>query len=236
MNPKSLKFGTWLGGIGLLSTLVFFSTGASTPPNLIHADPRDFLLQESDLPGQGGYSIPTGERHPIPNEMIVYLMGDPAGEERIQSTGRLLGWRVHFVRNASAKADPEDITSVVMQFSSSQGARLNLETYAFSKVNPREWQRLDVAPALGDATLAESHTETFADGSNMVYYAVSFVQNNLGVRIEVNGMQGRVDLKDALDLAAIVLVKLGQAELHRGPVPTPTPGFEPLEAGRAIYR
>ena len=236
MNTKRRLIGGWMGGIRMISTLVLFLAEACSPANLIHTDPRDFLLKGTDLPIEGRYTIPLHERHPISNEMVVYLMGDQAGEKRVQSTGRLLGWRVHFVRGEDVKTGPEDITCVVMQFATPEGARLNLDTYALSKVNPREWQRLDRTLHLGEASLAETRVEPFADGSKMVYFEVNFIQRNVGVRIEVNGMEGQVTLEDGQDLAAVVLAKLGQAELYSEPVPTPTPGFEAPEEGMTIYQ
>lgn len=236
MITKLQQIRGWVGGIGLISLFGLFFAGVFTPPHLVHADPRDFLLQETDLPGHQNYSIPYSERHPISNERILYLLGDKLGQERIHKTGRISGWRVHFVRNPGLSEGPEDITAVVMQFASARGARLNLDTYSLSRVNPQEWQRLNVALDLGDHSLTETRTQTFANGTRQVTYEVNFTHNNMGVRIEVIGMEDRIFLQDALDLAAIVLRKLTRAELHKGPVPTPTFGLEPLEEGRAIYQ
>ena len=191
---------------------------------------------ESDLPRDGAYVIPLHERHVIDNDLVVYLLGDEAGEKRIQQTGRVVGWRVHFVRGSRA-ALPEDITQTVTQYASVQGAQHNLQTYRFSTLYPdKGWQVLEPSPDLGDAALVETRSQVLANGSRLVTYSLSFTYRNMEVRIAAVGDAEQTRLEDVTALAKIVLARLGAVELHSGPVPTPTPGFEPPEADRLIYR
>lgn len=237
MNNKQRKFNVWLGGLGLVCMLGLLGLGNNPPKPLIHTTPRDFLLQESDLPFAGRYAIPSHELHPTPNELIVYLLGDVAGQVRIARTGRVNGWRVHYVRTDAGAALPEEITQTVTQYKSARGARVNLANYNMSGMYPESgWQRKDTAPILGEASLVETRSEAMAYGSRRISYAISFIYLNMEVRLEAIGDEGQIRLEDVLWLAQIVLDRLVDEETHTGPVPTPTPGFEALEEERPIYR
>ena len=236
MNILRRKIHIWLGGLALFAVLIVGSMHAEAAHFLIHTDPRDFLLRESDLPPEGKYAIPLHERHVISNDLIVYLLGDEAGEERIRRTGRIVGWRVHYTRGDWRAPVPEEFTQTVTQYASAQGARLNLKEYRLSTWYPEEgWREADLEMHLGDAALVETRSRLMQDGSRRVWYSVSFTYRNIGVRLEAAGDAGQVDLEELIAQANTVLARLAAAELRTGPVPTPTPGFEMPEKGRPIY-
>lgn len=204
---------------------------------LIHSSPSAFLLTESDLPAQGAYRVPDHERYPISNDLIVYLLGDDAGNTRIGDTHRILGWRVHFARAQAGEAGPDHIIETVTQYASAKGARANLKRYRISTLFPETgWRPQDGSFELGDQALIETRSRTLADGTRQVGYAISFIYRNMGVRIEVTGRAEQVTLEDAIAPARLVLDMLHAAPPCSGQVPTPTPGFEAPEENRLIYR
>ena len=93
MNILRRKMHIWLGGLAMFAVLVVGSMHAEAAHFLVHTDPRDFLLRENDLPPEGKYAVPLHERHVITNDLVVYLLGDAAGEERIRRTGRIVGMK-----------------------------------------------------------------------------------------------------------------------------------------------
>lgn len=224
----------WLGGMGVVLLLGMVCLGSSAPELLIHTDPHDFLLKESDLSGLGSYSIPSHESYAISNDMILYLLGDPGGAERLSITGRVNGWRAHYV--ADGAGGPRHITEIVTQYGSARGARKNLDRYLLAVVDPANWKPLDTTLNLGDAEVVEMRRETYASGETRVSLAVNFTYRNIGVRLEGVGAEGEVRLEDLNALARVVLARLGAVEAESGPVPAPTPGFEAPEEGRMIYR
>lgn len=237
MNTQKRKFNIWLGTLGLVCLLGLLSLGNNPPKPLIHANPRDFLLQENDLPVEGRYTIPQHELHPIPNELIVYLLGDISGVTRIVRTGRVNGWRVHYVRSDVSAALPEEITQTVTQYESARGARLNLANYTMSGLYPESgWRRMETDTVVGDDSLVEYRSEEMPYGRKRISYAISFIYLNMEVRLETIGEDGQIRLEDAFGLAQIVLARLGKIETHTHPVPTPTPGFETVADDRPIYR
>jgi hypothetical protein len=237
MNNHQHKFHILKGGLGVAFVLVGICLGCATPTLLIHADPRGFLLRTNDLPQDGEYYIPEHEQHPISNEMIVFLLGDKSGQERIERTGRVIGWRVHFVRGNEVGENPEDITQTIVQYASAQGAQLNLETYNMFGLYPQTgWQRMDNHLDMGDGTLIESRCEQQQDGSDRVSFSLSFAYRNMGVKIEAIGSNQTSLQEGVIPLAKIIFAKLEEAEPKMGPVPTPTPGFAPPEKDNLIYR
>jgi hypothetical protein len=226
----------WAGGFGLCGIMAMFFVSAGSADGLIHTDPQEFLLEPVDLPGQQDYFIPSHQRSVVTNDLVIYLLGDEAGEKRVDSTGRLTGWQVHFRRVAGDGNGPDQIAQTIMQFASSQGALMNLEQYSLSGVYPQTWTRLKSVPGLGEASLAEMRQYTRADGQAQVTFAVSFTVRNIGVRIEVSGVEGQVSLEDAISLARIVADRLRGATLLSSPVPTPTRVYWSLENAEDIYR
>ena len=224
----------WLGGLGFCGLALMLILGIARPALLIHADPRDFLLKAEDVAFLGSYVLPPHERHPISNDLIVFLLGDQAGERRLAQTGRVIGWRVHYVRGGGN--GPTQITQTVTQYDSARGAQRNLKTYALSTVEPASWQRVDVPLDLADGGLVEIRREQYASGEIRISLAVNFIYLNMGVRLETVGGEEQVQLEDLIDLAQIVITRMEQVEPVSGPVPTPTPGFDTLEADVPIYR
>ena len=84
--------------------------------------------------------------------------------------------------------------------------------------------------------MVETRSQVLANGSRLVTYSLSFTYRNMEVRIAAVGDAEQTRLEDVTALARITLARLGAVELRSGPVPTPTPGFEPPEADRLIYR
>ena len=237
MNNQSTKILVSLMGLELIAILATIVLGTGFQARVIHTDPSEFLLETGDLPPAGRYIIPTHERHVITNEEIAFLMGDEAGKERIKSTGRILGWRVHFVRISSNNLQPEDITQTVTQYDSTRGAQYNLETYQLSTLHPEiGWIKADQITDIGDRSLLETRSQTMQDGSFRVTYSLSFTYRNLGVRIETVGSELENNPEEVFALARTVITKLDAAQQETGPVPTPTPGFEPPEEGLTIYQ
>ena len=237
MNIIGRKLQIWFGGIGIIALVAIGSLAVRPTERSIQSDPREFLLRASDLPQAGGYVIPPHERHAIHNDLIVYLLGDAAGEQRIRQTGRVVGWRVHFVQAAGGAAVPHDITQTVTQYASARGARFNLETYLLSIQNPENgWKVADLPRAWGDASVLERRSQTLPSGSRPDAYALSFTYRNIGVRLEITGEPQPAQVDELAKLADTILARLGAVQPRSGPVPSPTPGFEAPEEGRLIYR
>lgn len=236
MKPKVWTNGLWLGTMGLFLILIPFWLLNNPDPKLIDADPRDFLLKPADLGPVLPCTFDAHLQQKLTNDAIIYLMGDQAGAKRVRDTGRLTGWRESFMQARCKNGGPDEINQSVMQFSSVQGAQLNLRRYALSVEHPETWQQQYPTPDLGDQALVEKRVGFLPGGKQRVTYALSFTYLNIGARIEVSGLTEAVSLELATALAERILEKLEAAQPCAGPVPTPTVGFEPRDPGISIYR
>jgi len=189
------------------------ATYTTTPDlRIIETGPEEFLLESKDLPSEAKYFLPnSGWISPHRNSEVVSQWGREAGLEYIETTGRLDGWFAYFQRGTSIVRAPDQIFHNIIQFETSEGARLAMEVE-----NPNdtvEYKIIDEDYELGDLTVISSYREMQPSGDYQIVYLVETLYKNYESRIGGMGREKEFDLEYVIKIAEIALDKLKEAQL-----------------------
>lgn len=183
------------------------ATPTPTSPVTIAVDPSLIVLTLQDVPP--GFYVDEDESGPMSNRQIADTHPNPqAYFDLLTQWGRVSGWGASFEREPSLATLLQVvlIENYVSIYQTAEGARLALE-YAPTDFPP-EAREVSV-PRLGDQSqgyVMELSSEEFT----VVGYVLDFRVLNVKVSVRVFGLQGGVALDDAIELAHIVLSRLGQ--------------------------
>jgi len=204
-------------------TATFTPSPSPTPDmRLIDIDPRELLLQKSDLPIEGQYFLPPGEGwiSPSRNAEIVSAWTVKEGQEYLAETGRIDGWYVYYNRGKSGVLMPELYYDNVIIYSSIEGAQVVITKYENRRIIDDDFQEID-APLIGDASRAFTKREVNSGGEIRVWILVSFSYRNIAHTIGVWGWEKEVSLDFAVTTANKLLDGLKQLPLSNTVTFTP---------------
>lgn len=189
----------------------------SPTPDLrvITEDPQAFLLTKADLPPEAAYYVPgSGWMSPTSNLEVTLNRGNEEGQEYLQSTGRLDGWVVYFLRGSDRVQAPELVYCNVIQFATVDGARLEVEEYNYAKRNPDAgWMYVTAAPQLGDVSVTMQKVEKQPNGEDKVFYFIELAYRNYEVRVAGYGWADEVQPEFVENVAQTLLARLESAPL-----------------------
>ena len=197
------------------------STPTSTPsptPDLrvIDADPKDFLLERSDLPEEARYYLPNaGWISPHRNSEVVSGWGVDEGREYLEKTGRIDGWWVWYKRGTITVIAPEEIYDNIVIYQSIEGAQLVMTDYSNcqGRLADSDWTILETDLQIGDMTIVCTDKEMQSTGDNRVWIRIEFTYRNFYHAVVGWGWEKEVQLEYVANVARILLAKLEAAPL-----------------------
>lgn len=205
----------------LLFGLLILPGCASTSDQVIGGDPRDYLLQQADLPSGATYFMPENQVFLIPNEAAIGAFGQEKGQALITETARVSAGRVHYQRTEADAPAPAYYVITVTLHQNAAGARTALEKYNIASMYPEGgWTILKDPPSIGDLTLAETGQGADQSGMKVVNYRIEFAYRNASVDVLVAGLEKDVRLETAVRAARAVLARLQKAPLTTPPLST----------------
>jgi hypothetical protein len=119
------------------NTMMPTATATATPfpsptpdTRIIDADPRDLLLEKSDLPADGKYVLP-GPRwiSPLTNAEIVASWTVEEGQAYLAETGRIDGWWVAYRQGSNQVVMPQEVYDNAVIYTYAEGAQLIVTKY-----------------------------------------------------------------------------------------------------------
>lgn len=191
---------------------------ASPPPTpdlrIIQIEPKEFLLQKIDLPPAGKYFLPgAGWISPSHNQEVVASRTVEDGRKYLAETGRIDGWYVTYKRGTNSVSMPEEVTNLVVEFATAQGAQVLLNKYLIQDLKKDGYTELQNAPQIGDATRMFIKKEMQSGGDNRVWFLFAFTYKNYYNEIEIWGWESDVAQKFAQALNELQLRKFQEAPL-----------------------
>jgi len=190
-------------------------TPSPTPDlRIIQLDPKEFLLQKSDLPLDAKYYLPNEQWiSPHHNEEIIGGWEVEKGREYIAETGRIDGWWVAYKRGADTVIAPEEIYDNVIMYKTAEGARIVIMKYEDSRVTEEGYTEIKNPPNIGDRTRAFTKKTMQSSGENRVYYMIAFSYRNYVHIVDGWGWEHEVKPEYIENIASVLLAKLQAATL-----------------------
>ena len=190
------------------STLMLVPIPSSTPDvRVIKTDIRKFLLQQTDLPLEGRYYLPSSSSSsPHHNYEIIQDVGQAFGDQYINETGRMDGWYANYARGGGDSSLPVEILNSVVAFGSVEGARVYMERYVQGFNLAAGYVTMETDLEIGDSTAVFEKK----DGET-VNYVIEFSCRNFIQRIVGIGLKADADKKLIVDIAYLLLNRLQNA-------------------------
>jgi hypothetical protein len=190
-------------------------TPSLTPDvRVIDVDPRELLLQKTDLPVEGKYYLPgPGWISPVRNSEIVSAWTVADGQKYLAETGRIDGWLVYYKRGGSSGTLlPEQIYDNVTIFSTIEGAQLVITRYGDRRITEEDRTEIEV-PQIGDVTRAFTKKEVDSGGGIRASIMISFSYRNIVHTVMIWGWETEVTMDNAIAVAETLLENLKQMPL-----------------------
>jgi hypothetical protein len=201
------------------SATVTITPTATYTPNptpdirLLDIDPRNLLLQKSDLPAEGRYYLPGANwTSPVTNSEIVSSWTVDEGKAYLAETGRIHGWLVYYQRGTNNVLMPEQVYDNVVLYSTSEGAQVIVTKYGARGLVEDGFKELDT-PEIGDLSRAFQLTKTDASGMTKVTLYLIFSYRNVYHTLVFWGWKEEVSVDFAVNIANRVLDNLEQLPL-----------------------
>jgi len=185
-------------------------TPSPTPDTrVIDSDPRELLLQKSNLPALGKYYLP-GESwmSPLTNSEIVSSWTVEEGKAYLAETGRIHGWVVIFRRGTNSVTMPEEVYDNAVIYSSVEGAQLIVTKYGDRNIE-NGYKEIEV-PEIGELSRAFRKEEINSSGATRVWLRFIFSYRNVYHDVELWGWKADVPMQFAVDIANQLLEGLKQ--------------------------
>ncbi len=190
-------------------------TPSPTPDlRVIQLDPKDFLLQKSDLPLDAKYYLPNETWiSPHHNEEIIGGWGVEEGRAYIAETGRIDGWWVAYKRGADTVIAPEEIYDNVILYKTIAGAQLVITKYGDRRVTEGGYTELINPTIIGDLTRVFTKKEMQSSGEYRVEYLIEVSYRNYVHVVSGWGWEHEVKPEYVENIAGILLARLQAAPL-----------------------
>jgi len=190
-------------------------TPSPTPDlQVIQLDPKDFLLQKSDLPLDAKYYLPNETWiSPHHNEEIIGGWGVEKGRAYLAETGRIDGWWVIYKRSTDTVIAPEQIYDNVVLYKTIAGAKLVITKYEDRYVIEFGYTELENPTIIGDLTRVFIKKEMQPSGEYRIRYEIVFSYRNYLHAVSGWGWEYEVKPEYVEDIARILLAKLQAAPL-----------------------
>jgi len=191
------------------------TTTLSPTPDLrvIDQDPRQFLMEEEDLPSEPNYYLPSSNWiSPHRNYEVISELGTEVGEEYINRTGRLDGWWVTYRKGASRIQAPDEIYHNIVKYETAAGAKLTVREYNLA-TRSDEYQILDQGIEFGDANVVMVAEDVLSDGTQQITYRIETAYRNFVSVVVATGSEGEIDFPFVETIARKMIEKLGEAPL-----------------------
>ncbi len=181
---------------------------ASAPPDwVLKVDAPLLMMNATDLPSQGKYTIPdvswTGE---VDNQAVLDAWGAQDGDQYINDTGRLDGWWIEFRRTNDSAVMPREVYDSVAVYRTVAGARLSVQKYADHAM--QAYTPVADTPQIGDGARA-----FILRKNGTVEYDLYFSFRNCQHVLEILGTETEVTPDFALTIAQSILKRLESAPL-----------------------
>ncbi len=189
-------------------------TPSPTPDlRVIQLDPKDFLLQKSDLPLDAKYYLPNELWiGPLHNEQIVSAWTVEKGREYLAETGRLDGWWIAFDRGSNTVIAPQNMYDNVIMYKTAEGAQIVITKFDDRFVE-FDYTEIKDPPKIGDLSRAFVWKEMQSSGEYRVAYRISFCYRNYVHEVEGWGWEHEVKPEYVENIARILLARLQAAPL-----------------------
>jgi len=181
---------------------------------MIKIEPKGFLLQKYEIAPAGKYYLP-GQNwiSPSHNEEVVAVRTVEEGRKYLAETGRIDGWYVTYKRGNNGVNTPEEVTDIVTEFESTQGAQVLLNKYLPSDLIKDGYAEIENPPQIGDATKIFIKRELQSGGDTRLFFVMSFTYLNYYNEIDLWGWEIDVSQEFAQVLSELQLVKFKAAPL-----------------------
>lgn len=197
-------------------TLTPTSTQTLTPTQdsrVITIDSKELMLAKEDLPPEAKYYLPNYTWiSPHHNSEIISGWGVEEGAKYLEETGRIDGWWVYYLRGTSTVRAPKQVYQNIIQYKTSEGAKLTFTKYGFITINP-EYEKFDSNILIGDATNVYVRKEMESSGEYYIFYIVESLYKNYVSTVGGMGYEKQFDLDYVIRIAEIAMEKIKAAPL-----------------------
>ena len=108
---------------------------------------------------------------------------------------------------------PEEVSNLVVEFKTAQGAQVLLDKYLMQDLKKDGYAELENAPQVGDATRMFIKKEMQSGGDNRVWFLFAFTYKNYYNEIAIWGWESDIAQKFAQGLSESQLTKFREASL-----------------------
>jgi hypothetical protein len=190
------------------------STYTPTPDlRVIDMDPRNFLLEKTELPIEPNYYIPGSNwMSPHRNYEVINELGEEFGGDYIDQTGRLDGWVVTYRKGLSRVLAPIEIYHNIIKYKDSQGALLAVREFNLG-IRDSSFNYLDSGEELGDLTVVLLAEEVNAFGEVILTYRIETAYRNFVSIIMMVGEKDEIQYEFVENIAYKIINLLEDAPL-----------------------
>lgn len=171
-------------------------------------DLQTLLLTKDNLLGGGSYTLSGPDYlRQLDNEDILEAWGSERGQNYLEKSGRITGCMVTYQRSNDAASLPEWIRHNLVLFENAEGARITIEEYPRTLLNP-DYTRLDQKVDIGDTSYAYVRLPGTESEEAYTYYEIQTAYQNYVSIVTLWGNQEDVSYGYVEILARMVLAKI----------------------------
>ncbi|PKO02755.1 MAG: hypothetical protein CVU43_06295 [Chloroflexi bacterium HGW-Chloroflexi-5] len=210
---------------GTSTPVIDFGSSTTLPPiidlRVVNGAPLDFQIKPSDLPKESMFYLPNSTwTSRLSNNEIINGWTVDYGREYLEKTGRVDGWWTYLARGSQKLTAPEEVFCNVVQYKTTEGARISLTEYNVLVAPKRTenfyytiYKASEEFPDLGDTSIAHYYDKTVDSGEKYTEYSIESTYFNY--LIECSGYGRKIEVKPdyVANLVQIIINKMEEAGL-----------------------